>query len=163
VAVGGDGFSKCLAASVGLCRVWVRQRPDDEREGAVAVLFDTGLAVGLVLAAFGEQCRDVLGAQIDFDEPGAHEVVGCCGLGVEVGLERAAGRAESDEGAPGGWFDGAVGEVDLSLAIGLDQRDVGVGDGQAMGDEAGRRLCPPDTDALRKTAWQPASDQALPQ
>ena len=79
----------------------------------LAVLFDAGLAVGLVLSALREQCRDALGAEVDFDEPGMDEVVRAVrGLGVQVGLEGAAGRADTGEAAPGGGFDGAVDEFD---------------------------------------------------
>ena len=89
-AVGGDGVTEAPGGGVRPLLGQDASRPDDEREGAVAVLLDAGLAVGLVLAAFLEQRRDVFGAKVDFDKPGMDEVAAPCGarLGVQVGLER---------------------------------------------------------------------------
>lgn len=106
------------------------------------VLFDAGLPVCLVLKAFGQQRRDVLGSQIDFDEPGAHKVAGGRGLGVQVRLQDPPRRPNARKGAPGGGLNGAVREVDSRLAVGIDQSDMGICDGQSVGDEAGRWLVP---------------------
>ena len=73
-SVSVDRSRECLPSPLRLCRIGVGHAPDDEREAAVAVLFDAGPSVGLVLAALLEQRRNAFGAEVDFDEPGVHEV-----------------------------------------------------------------------------------------
>ena len=58
------------------------------------------------------------------------------GFGVEVGFQRQASAADTGVAAPRCWLDGALNEFELPLSVGLDERDVGVGDRQPVAEEA---------------------------
>ncbi len=128
--------------------------PQGDREDAARLLLDTGGVVGLVAVAGGDDAGWVLGVSVDLDEV-VVLVAGAGDHGVQVGSQGQVLAGRAQVGAPAVRLSGDGGGGAEQLADGLVDNGASLGDGQQMGQEAGR-------DGLVAPACGPAGQGACP-
>jgi hypothetical protein len=106
-ATGLDCLTEPVTAARGNCRIPGAHDPHHQWERAGLGLLGARSVVRVVVVTLPHQCRQVLGPEIDFQEPAIDErTVGVnCGLDVQVGFQNELRAADADVRTPLGRFD----------------------------------------------------------